>query len=338
MRLKAVAAADLHLTDKSLEEYRWGVFAEMKEAFKRNNATTFLLLGDITDFKDKHSSSLVNRMVAELEDLAALGPVYILKGNHDYIDADLPFFKFLESIENITWINEPMEEQFWEDNVLFLPHTRTPVVDWEDIDFEPYDYIFLHQTFAGSKSSEQYTIEHGPSHKLFKKCKGKVIGGDIHVPQIVGKKVEYIGSPARLRFGDTFQPRIALIENGSLTGIPTNLVIRHKLEITHPDEISKVQLEEGDQVKVVVTLEEKDYERWQDIKQKVKAKLEEKKVHIHAIELKKSKTVKIKALDKKEDTSGTSFKDVIGRFSTKEKLSEEIIKKGEDIVASIKER
>src|SRR5260221_13512060 len=98
-----IATANLHLDDKPQHSYRWGVF----DWLAKQKAGGFLILGDLTDEKDKHSATLVNRMVAGIEKLRDQGDVYILMGNHDYIDPKYPFFDFLNHMEGVTYLREP---------------------------------------------------------------------------------------------------------------------------------------------------------------------------------------------------------------------------------------
>ena len=76
----------------------------VKQQQKHKVDATFIL-GDLTDRKDNHSSALVNRVIDEL--LKLKPPVYILRGNHDGIDPNNPFFRFLQTIEGLDFVVEP---------------------------------------------------------------------------------------------------------------------------------------------------------------------------------------------------------------------------------------
>src|SRR5713226_9416852 len=111
-------SADLHLSDRPRDEYRWGLFGWLAKMQAKHDVTATMFLGDITQDKDKHSATLVNRLVDELIGLKP--PIYILRGNHDGIDPANPYFRFLSTIEGVQFIVEPTVI----DGVAFIPHCR----------------------------------------------------------------------------------------------------------------------------------------------------------------------------------------------------------------------
>ena len=92
-------SADLHLSDRARDSYRFGLFPWLKKQQQKNKVDATFLLGDLTQEKDRHSSALVNRIVEEL--LTLTPPVYVLRGNHDGLNPNSPFFKFLNSISGL---------------------------------------------------------------------------------------------------------------------------------------------------------------------------------------------------------------------------------------------
>ncbi|RPI87194.1 MAG: hypothetical protein EHM40_23155, partial [Chloroflexi bacterium] len=79
-----LVTSDLHLTDRPRDAHRFGLFKWLAKKQRKHGVKATFILGDITDKKDNHSSALVNRVVNELTQLEP--PVYVLKGNHDFID------------------------------------------------------------------------------------------------------------------------------------------------------------------------------------------------------------------------------------------------------------
>ena len=100
-----IITSDLHLTDRARDEYRWELFPWLIELVEETGSDEVLILGDLTDAKNNHSAELVNRMVKELTNLPA--HVYVLKGNHDYVDPDQPFFGFLNEIPGVRFVTHP---------------------------------------------------------------------------------------------------------------------------------------------------------------------------------------------------------------------------------------
>ena len=53
---------DLHLTDQPKDAYRFGIFKWIKKQIEKHQPEYTVILGDLTDKKDKHSAGLVNRI------------------------------------------------------------------------------------------------------------------------------------------------------------------------------------------------------------------------------------------------------------------------------------
>src|SRR4029077_8696392 len=149
--------SDTHFTDSARDEYRWGLFPWIIDQVKQRGISQVLLLGDVTENKDGHPSSLVNRLIGNLTELATYCDVFILRGNHDGVSEDQPFFGFIEDFQsNVTFISN--KKSYWlklgkrSINCLFLPSTKHWQEDWDGIDFNQYDLIFTHQTYNGAKA------------------------------------------------------------------------------------------------------------------------------------------------------------------------------------------
>ena len=104
--MTALAIADLHLTEKRRDAYRFAVMEYIAELIEKHNVSTLLILGDLTEAKDYHPATLVNDIVDIFYSFSCLAEVIILTGNHDYIEADCPFFHFLKHFKRIRWINK----------------------------------------------------------------------------------------------------------------------------------------------------------------------------------------------------------------------------------------
>ena len=206
---------DLHFTDDFLDYYKKSLCDKYLTTFYlENSVNRIIILGDLTEKKDNHSSKLVNYVVEFISLLTTLShKVVILKGNHDYIDSDKPYFKFLQYIPNVCYICDipKNNDKYIHEKELFLPHTKTPIEDWKDIDFNKYDRIFMHQTITGAKASNDFALKGGLPSDYFSTFKGKVYSGDIHTPQIINN-VTYIGSPYPIYFNDTFIGRYLILE------------------------------------------------------------------------------------------------------------------------------
>lgn len=268
--------SDLHFTDLKQDEYRWDIFDFVERYRKKTEDKNLLILGDLTDSKDHHSSVLVNRIVQHMRHLVEIGmDVFILKGNHDYSDPNKPFFKFLEQIEYVSFISDP---SFWlieGQKCLFLPHTRNPIEDWKGNKFvkkwkKKCNLVFMHQSVIGSVASNGYLMEKGLDRSYFERFSGQVYSGDIHVPQNIcsGSNniggVHYVGSPYSIRFNDDFDGRaVALLSYPVGTSgvaikgcslledeLPTDLMHRRTIDINKIEDLNSAKIKEGDQIKI----------------------------------------------------------------------------------------
>jgi hypothetical protein len=212
--------SDLHLNDNDRDAYRHQFMRTLLGIIRKLKPTALLILGDLCDAKDRHGAWLVNQVVEHIDSCAFLCPVIILKGNHDYVDVDNPFFQFLRHMEGVTWINNPEDfATIYKERVdaLFLPHTTNYKRDWAKLDFQRYESIFAHNTFDGADVGHGRRLSGIPT-TIFPKGV-RVIAGDIHIPQTLGP-VTYVGAPYTVDFGDDYEPRLLLLDGKKLTSIP----------------------------------------------------------------------------------------------------------------------
>lgn len=271
--MSTLITADIHLNTKPADEHRWGIFDWLAAQVTKSKLAEVCILGDMTDAKDRHTSRLVNRLVTGISRVALVCEVYWLKGNHDYVDPSCPYFGFISSIQNVHFISEPTIAKLSIGQVLFLPATSDYKKDWSvvvDEDIRLADYVFTHATFDGVRSESGYTLE-GIPPSYFKGYAGQVWSGDIHVPQKIGKVIEYVGAPYRVRFGDTFEPRCILLDKGgwrSALRFPCKskhvVTIREFGELESAPRIQRIK--RGDQVKVRVQLARDEYVIWQKLR------------------------------------------------------------------------
>ncbi len=265
--MTALITSDLHFTDKPREEFRWGIFQWLKNRVSETKCDEVLILGDATDAKDRHSSKLVNRMCEELFKLSNQCPVVWLAGNHDFFsDADESFFRFLHTVETLTFITKPTLVKMSIGSAYFVPAG----VKW-DFGIPEVDYLFTHATFSGAKAENGRTLT-GVDPKVLSGFKGKVLSGDIHTPQkLYGGLVEYCGAPYHTRFGDEYDPRVLFVaNNGTTKDLHFPAPYKRVLTITEPDHLLDEKVEKGDHVKVRCLLRRADYDKWRDYQKEIR--------------------------------------------------------------------
>lgn len=312
--------------------YRFEIFPWLAEQCRLEKVKTLLILGDLTDAKDNHSAELVNKIVAVFRMLSELGIIIkILAGNHDWLREGHQFFKFLDVIPGVQFISTPTEDdEFTGPLSFFLPYSKNPAKDWAGMDFSHYDYLFMHQTVKGARSSNGQAMDGEPLPPL---NAVKVYSGDIHVPQIIGG-VDYVGSPYHVHMGDAFKPRCVLLErDGNPVDLYFKTLSRMTVQIRDLKELGQLKIRPGDQIKVRFELSEADKHDWSRIKRLAKEVLKEKGADIYGIELLVQKTSRRVLLDGKPrqaEAPGTS----VLRFVEKEELGGEALDIAMEILES----
>lgn len=274
--MSALVTTDTHLTNNPKEDERWGLLPWLNQQAGHFSCDEVLLLGDLTDAKDNHPSALVNRVCDQLQDLADEREVIILMGNHDRIDKSTPYFRFLNH-QHIRFIYErPTKIGLSIGSSIWLPHTTNWQEDWADIDFSQYDYAFAHQTLTGAVAETGMPMDSDMPHTIFDKVRKKAYVGDIHVPQLMGKKVEYVGCPYRVRYGDTFSPRVIMVGTTPKGAHQQqNLVFptkgKHVVNVIDLDSLEHFkEVPEGGAVKLRIECSRADLPLWEKTKAEAK--------------------------------------------------------------------
>ena len=321
--------SDTHFTATPRDEYRWGLFPWLRKMAKKHDAGDIIFCGDLTDAKDRHPSTLVNRLVEELDTLASNGiSVWLLKGNHDYVDADNPFFDFLSKVPHIKFITKPTEITIQEERFLFLPSTRDYDADWAGLDVDA-EYIFCHQTFDGSVAENGMELR-GIPPGVFKSFSGKVISGDIHVPQDINKQIKHVGSPYRIHFGDTFTPRVLLLKDGRFTDLHFPCISREVIVVRSAEALDKYEFPEGTQVKIRVKLKRAEYPEWTNIRKQAAEVASRKGWQLCGLELVELTT---RVRDREIEVEETRTPETIVReYGKDRKLDKDMVEAGVDFL------
>lgn len=334
--MRALLVSDLHETDRPSDEYRWRVFDQVAELSVEHGVNDLYILGDLTEFKDYHSSALVNRMVEALYQVrrrSRINLIHILKGNHDGIDRDTPYFKFLRRIPWCRFYVEPTVVEEGKDTVLLLPHTTKPEEDWKEVELGNATHIFLHGTVSGAVSESGHKMG-GIPIELFKGLRCKILAGDIHVPQKVGGIVEYVGAPYPIRFGDSFQPRAVLLDGRKVVTLPLENIRKPTLHCTATSmDPGFSELGPGDQVKVVIELAESQLGEFHRLKQKAAKRVAAKKATLSKTQLMKlqSKKPRLKTAGRTTTTVRKPI-DELRRYCKRNAVPEHIQEVGEHIL------
>ncbi|MCK5600734.1 metallophosphoesterase [Candidatus Pacearchaeota archaeon] len=288
--------SDTHFDDKVANAYRWEIFPFLDRVLTSESLHdhTICFLGDLTDRKDRHSSWLTNTIVQNLQSLIDRNfKLIVVRGNHDYIEKQEPFFHFLEAIPGITYVNEPLVYPFMgSKKMVFLPHLHDPR-GFKKIrrSFMDADYLFMHQSVLGSLTSSGYKLPKGMRSKFFtNNGKVKVYSGDIHLPQNV-RGVEYVGSPYSIKFDDHFQGRILNlnVQTGKESWLFPNLLRRWTVEVASnvafKKKVKVLGIQPGDEVKVRLTIKDANHDDWVRESSRVKRFCKKVGIRLHTVQL-----------------------------------------------------
>ena len=309
--MRALVTADLHLSAKSRDAYRFEVMHKIASLLEKHKPQYLIILGDLTEEKDYHPAPLVNDVVDIIHAFSSFAEVLVLRGNHDYTRDDFPFFRFLRRLKRVRWINDVQRGELGRDcDCLFLPHTNDYKKDWAQTPHvEELDFVFAHNTFEGATTEHGKKLNGIPT-SVFDDDNLPIISGDIHTPQTLGP-VTYVGAPYTVDFGDDYDPRALMIDwfdhrDYAFESIPLPGPQKRLLEFD-TSVIGKMEAEfnKGDIIKARVKLTAKEQPNWFAIRDKVKRELTDLGAIVHLVQPLISErtkgSVKVKSVQTKKD-------------------------------------
>lgn len=316
--------ADLHLTDKPSELYRFDVFTELAKCSIENGISDIIILGDVTDKKDNHTGFLINKVVDSFIELRNKTKcnIYILLGNHDQIS--YPTFSILNNIDGITFVDKLTE--IGKD--LFIPYNvelgglkETPF--YSNIIKNKYRNIFMHHEVNGAVSGNKKYI-HDPI--ILDKVKSKLYSGHIHIPQTLNNGLIYVGSPYHTRYGEDFEDSRFIILKEDMPYI-------HSLSDVFPKKIT-IDIQTKKDLEKFKTISEKDFV-------KVNLYMTDEVVDYHILEKITDKTkgyhvtgginiIKLESVQKEIDIPAIT--DFFNYYISKNKISSDLEKVGLSLI------
>lgn len=206
-----------------------------------------ILLGDILDTFERIHTQALNRAYQLIDSIRQHAKLYILVGNHDYINnqqflTNQHWMNALKDWKNVVVVDTVIIYQ----NMLFVPYV--PVKRFAEaletqsqIDWKTASYIFAHQEFKGCKMGAIISSE-GDEWELEWPM---IISGHIHDRQQPQKNIYYIGASLQNSFGDQTLPILLWIEPH--TNTHTELVLdlpRKKTVYTNIENIQELDLQQ----------------------------------------------------------------------------------------------
>jgi DNA repair exonuclease SbcCD nuclease subunit len=289
--MTCIWTSDIHLDGSPKNEYRYDILPWLETTALAKKVDFVGINGDLTEAKDKHPASVVNRIVEFF--YQSKNQWVINTGNHDFSDPTTPFFGFLKNFENVRWIRKPTSIMLPicadMTRTLILPSTKEWDTLWPPY-FEKnksYPYIFVHATFEGTFTETGHKLSGVPVNFFPRDQYGRVFAGDIHMPGTITRRMDYIGSPHRVYFGDTFDPRVLYFSKGEIRDIHPGMRSRHVLVIRKESELSRFEDEvrAGDQVKIRVRLRRSDFADWAKLRRGIEDAASQRGWEVFGVEL-----------------------------------------------------
>ena len=180
-----------------------------------------ILLGDILHTFEKIHTQALNRAYKFIDNIRKYTQIYVLVGNHDYINnqqflSDEHWMNGLKEWKNVYIIDKTMEDIIMSGSLYYVPYV--PTGRFEDaLNFTNTDwkirakYIFAHQEFKGCKMGAIMST-HGDE---WKENYPMVISGHVHDYQKLQPNIFYIGASLQDSFGDQTSPRLLLIDDSA---------------------------------------------------------------------------------------------------------------------------
>jgi hypothetical protein len=328
-----LVSADLHLSDRPKDSYRFGIFDWLAKQQQKHNVSATFILGDLTDRKDNHSSALVNRVIDEL--LKLKPPVYILRGNHDGIDPNNPFFRFLQTIEGLDFVVAPaLLQRGPVQGVALIPHQPDQAALDRACGIVGHKMagVMMHQTLQGAMAETGMPLS-GLRCPLVEARKPLTwVSGDVHTPQTLNCGLTYVGAPYHVRFGDDYDPRVLLLGN-TLTDLHFPCLRKWTLRVNR-NWAPTPRIKKGDHVKIIVTLPPEEVVEWAAVKRRILDTCREMEVQVFGVELEIAGKKTKGTTDQQPVVHDRTPKEIFGRFCQAERVPVDIKQVGEEFVSN----
>jgi DNA repair exonuclease SbcCD nuclease subunit len=222
---KILIFSDLHVACHKKSEQRLNDCLKALEwIFKcaaEHNVNDIICVGDF--FHDRQKIEVLTYQKAfeifasnlkKIKSDTKMNKIYLLLGNHDMwynerwnISSVFPLGAL---DEDVVIVDKPSSYEIAGHEVGFLPYTKNPIEDIKKIDIGNKELLFAHVAIDGAlwnvkfKTIADVCIEHdGDWNRVFM--------GHYHAAQKLTEKVEYVGSPLQLDFGEVDQEKHIIV-------------------------------------------------------------------------------------------------------------------------------
>lgn len=202
---------DLHIRAENHEEVDL-LLREILSILADQTFDAIVLGGDIMHYHERLFTQPLNQALHFIQTLSQITPVYVLVGNHDYINNSQfltrqHWMNAMKTWTNVTIVDEPVDAG----DVMFVPYVAPgrfiEAMDTVNKRWNYKEVIFCHQEFRGCKMGAILSTEGDEWDDEFP----YIVSGHIHDHQQVGKKIIYPGTPIQHAFGDSTVRRLCVV-------------------------------------------------------------------------------------------------------------------------------
>lgn len=179
---------------------------EIERIFKTSeHKYDFIILGgDVMHYHERLFTQSLNKSLEFIKKLTELCNVYILVGNHDYINnsqflTENHWMNAIKEWKNVTIIDKIFEIG----NIMFCPYVPPgrfiEALETKTKEWKSKKIIFAHQEFRGCKMGAIESVDGDEWLEYYP----FVVSGHIHDNQKVGNNIYYPGTPLQHAFGDS---------------------------------------------------------------------------------------------------------------------------------------
>ena len=192
--MKVLCIGDLHIKPDNLDLIQLAE-TQILDALNNHSIDLVVLLGDILHTHERIHTLAMKRACSLFEKLASRAPLYVLVGNHDYIQNDQFLTENHWMVPLKVWSNVTIVDRVVRvDDCLFVPYVPNGRFEEALDTFKGWisaRYIFAHQEFKGAVARHGIQLNDGDNWSI---DLPRVISGHIHGRQELPIGVYYTGS------------------------------------------------------------------------------------------------------------------------------------------------
>lgn len=228
--MRLLAYADLQATDgsercfrgadTSLQQYRVSLFFEkLYTIYEENSCEGLIDLGDTTDDRSAIPVPVIDTVLAGLDRFPENGLNYKIIGNHEQFLRDTSIDVSRLFSRHFTVVNRDVVA-FGSTRVVFAsyPANHDELTQWlaKQAAGPSPKLLFGHFQVVGARMNSGLAIM-GIPREVLDRFRLSLLG-HVHLPQTIGSRIHYVGSPFQQNWGEAGQAkRVAIVDTEALT-------------------------------------------------------------------------------------------------------------------------